>query len=174
VATAPAGLTLEHHRDLEGREKRPWSRRILLAAVALFCLAGVLNGFGQARYVETVQGNGAELEVEAPARVRGGIYYEVRIEIRAERELRDAIVVLGSGWFEGITVNTVEPGPIGEASRNGDVSFDLGHVPAGQKHVLWLQNQVNPTTVARREVTVELYDGEALLAELEKTLTVLP
>jgi hypothetical protein len=174
VAAAPAGLTLEEHRDLAGREKQPWSRRMLLTAVALFCVAGLLNGFGQARYVETVTGNGAVLEVEAPPRVRGGIYYEMRIEIRAERQLRDAVVVLASGWFEGITVNTIAPGPIGEASRNGDVSFELGHVPAGQKHVLWLQCQVNPTTVSRRDVTVELYDGEALVAELEKTLTVLP
>ena len=118
---APAGLTLEQHRDLEGRERQPWSRRILLALVALFCAAALLNGFGQARYVDTVAGNGAELEVEAPPRVRGGIYYEMRFEVRAERELRDAILVLGSGWFEGITVNTVVPGPIGEASRNGDV-----------------------------------------------------
>ena len=174
MATAPAGLTLEHHRDLTGRERNPWSRRILLAAVALFCLGGVLNGFGQARYVETVQGNGAVLEVEAPPRVRRGLYKGVRIAIRAARGVRDAIVVLGSGWFEGITVNTIEPGPIGEASRNGDVSFDLGHIPAGERHVLWLQNQVNPTTVSRRDVTVELYDGDELLAELEKTLTVLP
>ena len=64
--------------------------------------------------------------------------------------------------------------PIGEASRNGDVSFDLGHVPAGQRHDLWLQSQVNPTTVSHRDVSVELFDGEEPIARLDKTLTVFP
>jgi hypothetical protein len=174
VAAAPAGLTLEHHRDFAGRERRPWSRRILLTALALFIGGALLNAFGQLPDVTTVRGEGAVLEIEAPPRVRGGIYYELRFEIRAERELRDAVLVLGHGWFEGITVNTIVPGPLGEASRDGVVSFRLGRVPAGDRHVLWLQAQVNPTTVSRREVGVELYDGESLVARHERTLTVLP
>jgi hypothetical protein len=174
VTDAPAGLARERHRDLSGRERRPWSRRLLLSALALFCGAALLNAYGQAADVDTVRGDGVELEIKAPARVRGGIYFEMRFEIRAEREVRNALLVLGSGWFEGITVNTVEPGPLGEASRDGDVSFRLGRVPAGDRHILWLEAQVNPTTVARRDVTVELYDGENLLADHERTLTVLP
>jgi hypothetical protein len=98
----------------------------------------------------------------------------MRFEVRAERELRNARLVLDNGWFEGVTMNTVAPGPVGEASRDGDVSYELGHVPAGQRHVLWLQAQVNPTTVSRRDVFVELYDGDRLLARHERTLTVLP
>jgi hypothetical protein len=174
VAAAPAGLTLKEHRDLAGRERRPWSRRLLLALLALFCGVALLNAFGQEPDVDTVAGNGAELEIKAPPRVRGGIYYEMRFEIRAERQLREAVLVLGSGWFEGITVNTVLPGPLGEASRDGDVAYTLGRVPAGDRYVLWLQAQVNPTTVSRRDVTVELYDGESLVARHERTLTVLP
>ncbi len=174
MAAAPAGLTFSRHRDLEGRTRSPWSRRILLAALALFCGAALLNGFGQKPDVDTVRGNGAELVIQAPPRVRGGIYYEMRFEIRAERQLRDAVLVLGNGWFEGITVNTILPGPLGEASSDGDVSFELGRVPAGDRHVLWLQAQVNPTTVSRRDVTVELFDGGALVARHERTLTVLP
>jgi hypothetical protein len=174
VAAAPAGLTLKRHRDLTGRERRPWSRRLFLTALVLFCGLALLNVYGQHADVDTVAGEGAELEIKAPPRVRGGIYYEMRFEIRAERELREAVLVLGNGWFEGITVNTILPGPIGEASRDGDVSFTLGRVPAGDKYVLWLQGQVNPTTVSRREATVELYDGESLVASHERTLTVLP
>jgi hypothetical protein len=174
VAAAPAGLTLKEHRDLAGRERRPWKRRLFLAALTLFCGAALLNAFGQVAETNVVRGDGAELKVEAPPRVRGGIYYEMRFEIRAQRELRDAVLVLGRGWFEGITVNTILPGPLGEASRDGDVSFRLGRVPAGDRHVLWLQAQVNPTTVSRRDVTVELYDGGPLIARHARTLTVLP
>jgi hypothetical protein len=146
----------------------------LLTALALLCGAALLNAYGQAADVDTVGGRGAELEIKAPPHVRGGIYYEMRFEVRAQRELREAVLVLGSGWFEGITVNTVLPGPLGEASRDGDVSFELGRVPAGDRYVLWLQAQVNPTTVSRREVTAELYDGEALVVRHDRTLTVLP
>jgi hypothetical protein len=174
VAAAPAGLTLKRHRDLAGRERRPWSRRIAVAALTLICAAALLNAYGQAADVDTVSGGGATLEIKAPKRVRGGIFYEMRFEIRAERELREARLVLGSGWFEGITINTVEPGPLGEASRDGDVSFELGRVPAGDRHVLWLQGQVNPTTVSRRDVTVELLDGETSLLTHERPMTVLP
>ena len=174
MTAAPAGLTVEQHRDLQGAERRPWSRRIALGALGLFCAAALLNAYGQAPDVDTVRGEGAELDIKAPQRVRGGIYYEMRFEIRAARELRDARLVLGSGWFEGITINTVVPGPLGEASRDGDVAFQLGHVPAGDRYVLWLQGQVNPTTISRRDVTVELFDGEARLARHERTFTVLP
>jgi hypothetical protein len=174
VAHTPAGLTLEQHRDLEGSERRPWSRRLALTALALFCMAALLNAYGQAPDVDTVRGSGVELEIKAPERVRGGIYFEIRFEIRAERELEEARLVLGSGWFEGITVNTVEPAPLGEASRNGDVAFQLGRVPPGERYVLWLQAQVNPTTVGRRDVTVELFDGESRIAAHERRFTVLP
>lgn len=174
MADAPAGLTLAQHRDLEGSERRPWSRRIALAALVLFCVAALFNAYGQAADVDTVAGDGVELEIKAPQRVRGGIYFEMRFEVRAERELREARIVLGSGWFEGITINTVEPSPVGEASRDGDVAFQLGRIPAGDRYVLWLQGQVNPTTVSRREVTVELFDDERRLLSHERKLTVLP
>ena len=38
--------------------------------------------------------------------------------------------------------------------------LDLGHVPAGQRHILFMQFQVNPTNVGRRPQSVRLYDGE--------------
>jgi hypothetical protein len=174
VAAAPAGLTLKENRDLEGRERRPWSRRVLLTLLTAFCAAALLNAYGQAADVDLVRAEVADLEIKAPPRVRGGLYYEMRFEVRARREVRDAVLVLGSGWFEGITINTVEPGPLGEASRDGDVSFQLGRVPAGDRYVLWLQAQVNPTTLSRRAATVELYDGETLVGRHERTLTVLP
>ena len=174
AGSAPEGLTEEVHRDLRGRERRPWGRRIALTALAVVLVAALFNAYGQAADVDTIAGSGVELELKAPKRVRGGIYYELRLEVRAEREVREAVVVLGSGWFEGITVNTILPGPLGEASRNGDVSFELGRVPAGDRYVLWLQCQVNPTTVGRRDVTVELLDGEQVLATHRRTLTVLP
>ena len=67
--------------------------------------------------------------------------------------------MLDPGWVEGITLNTVVPSPVGEANRDGKIAFDLGHVPAGTEHVLFLHFQVNPTEVGRRPQDVQLLDG---------------
>jgi hypothetical protein len=73
-----------------------------------------------------------------------------------------------------MTINTIEPSPVGEASRDGKLVLDLGHVPAGQKYLLFVQFQVNPTNVGRRGQDVRLYDGETLVATIHRTVTVFP
>ena len=44
---------------------------------------------------------------------------------------------------------------MGEASRDGKIALDLGHVPAGAEHVFFLHFQVNPTEVGRRAQDVD-------------------
>src|SRR5206468_1072447 len=116
----------------------------------------------------------ATLAVYAPARARSGLYYEARFHIFAKQEIKQAVLVLGSGWIEGITLNTIEPGPVGEASDNGRLSLTLGHIPARQTFLLFVQSQVNPTTVGRRSQDVWLYDGKTLVAHLDRRLTIFP
>src|SRR5437773_1287786 len=89
----------------------------------------------------------ADLHVFAPTALRGGLYYEGRFTIDAQREIEKAVLVLDGGWTEQTQINTIEPAPIGESSRDGRLALDLGHVPAGQKLVAWMQFQVNPTNV---------------------------
>jgi len=174
VASAPDQLTLKRHRDLVGRERRPVIRRVILAALGLLCLLGLLNAFGQQPQTETTAADGVELEVYSPERVRSGLFFMSRFTIRAEREIEAATLVLDPGWVEGITLNTVVPSPVGEASRDGRIAFDLGHVRAGTKYVLFLHFQVNPTEVGRRPQNVELLDGETPLLELDRTVTIYP
>jgi hypothetical protein len=82
--------------------------------------------------------------------------------------------VLDHGWIEGQTLNTLAPSPVGEASRNGDLSFEIGHVPAGQKYILSLQFQGNPTTVGTRSQNVELDDGPTRLLSIHRSATFFP
>jgi hypothetical protein len=82
--------------------------------------------------------------------------------------------VLDPGWAEGITINTVEPSPLGAASRDGNLVYELGRVPAGRKHVFFLHLQVNPTNVGHRPQDVQLFDGDELLATVNRTITVFP
>ncbi|HZM18809.1 MAG TPA: hypothetical protein VFB87_05305 [Gaiellaceae bacterium] len=173
MADIPDQLVLKVARDREGR-RDVTARRIALAALLVVLALGLLNVFGQRPATTAADADAATLEVYAPERVRGGLFYEARFTIEAREEVEEATLVLDSGWAEGITINTVAPGPIGEASRDGRLAFELGRIPAGQKHVLFLQLQVNPTNVGHRAQDVELYDGDELLATIDRTITVWP
>lgn len=64
---------------------------------------------------------------------------------------------------------------LGEASRDGRISLQLGHIPAGQTYLLWMQFQVNPTNLAwRRPQNVELADGNTRVLSIRRTITIFP
>jgi hypothetical protein len=171
----PHLLTLAHHRDLQGRERRPVVRWILLTVLTFVLLLGLLNVFGQRPDTHVADGVAAELKVYSPTKLRSGLFYESRFTVRAHQEIENATLVLDPGWLEGMTLNTLEPGPIGEANRNGRIALELGHIPAGGLHRFFLHFQVNPTNVAfGRAQDVELHDGERLLLRLDRTVTVFP
>ena len=170
----PDQLTLRRHRDLQGRERRPFARWILLTLVGLLLLAGLLNGFGQRPHTTTEAGRAASLEVYSPARLRSGLYFMSRFTIEAREELENATLVLDPGWLEGMTLNTLEPSPVGEANRDGRLALELGRVPAGTTHTFFLHFQVNPTTVGRRSQDVDLEDGDRRLIHVDRTITVWP
>jgi hypothetical protein len=174
VATVPDALTLKHHRDLAGRERRPWTRRVLIALLALLLVLGLLNAFGQRPHTSYAESSVASLKVYSPARLRSGLYYESRFTIEAREEIEKATLVLEPGWLEGMTLNTLEPAPIGEASRDGKIALELGHIPKGQTHLFFLHFQVNPTNIGRRSQDVELHDGEKRLLAIHRTATVWP
>jgi hypothetical protein len=173
VADLPDHLTLAKNRDRSERVEL-LVRRVFFGLLALLCLLALLNVFGQRPKTTTVDSPVAKLEVFAPTALRGGIYYEGRFTIDAHEEIEHATLVLDSGWTEQLQINTIEPSPVGESSRDGRLTLDFGHVAAGRKLVVHLQYQVNPTNVGRRSQDVELHDGETLLAEADRTLTVFP
>ena len=107
------------------------------------------------------------MKVYAAARVRGGLLYQARFRVTAHQELKKAILMLSPGWLEGMTVNAIEPSPTNEASTNGRLSLELGHIPAGRSFLLYMSFQVNPTNVGRRRQTVWLYDGDKKLGRRE-------
>jgi len=173
VADTPQFLTLKKNRDRTERLEL-FLRRAFFTVVFLIILAGLLNLFGQRPKNTFAASSAADLHVFAPTALRGGLYYEGRITIDAKQEIKKATVVLDSGWTEQMQINTIEPSPVGESSRDGKLALELGHIPAGQKHVLWMQFQVNPTNVGRRSQDVALYDDTTLLAQVDRTVTIFP
>jgi hypothetical protein len=174
VADIPDRIVLKRHRDLEGRSRRIWWRHGIVALLAVFLVLGLLNVFGQAQTIVNTGTGAASLQLSAPSNLRGGLLYTVRFTISAKSDVKNAVLLLSSGWAEGKQINTIEPTPLGQASRNGDLLFTLGHIPAGQKYVLYMGFQVNPTHVGNESEDVTLYDGGRRLAHIERTVAVYP
>jgi hypothetical protein len=157
-----------------GKKHEAWIRRSLLLLVGLVPLLALLNVFGQRPHVETARAAAADLELYSTPHVRGGLLFEARFTVYANRDLKRATLELDRGWMEGFTINTIEPSPIGEGSHDGRLVLELGHIPAGQKYSLYMQIQVNPTNVGRRSQGVRLYDGQTLIATIHRRVTIFP
>jgi hypothetical protein len=173
VADLPEHLDLGRHRDASW-----WSeliaRWIVLALLTAVSLAALLNVFGQDPDTSLASDDAAGLEVYAPEAVRGGLFFEGRFTVIAKDALEDVVLVLAPGWPENMHINTIEPAPTEETGRDGRLTFHFGPLGAGERLVVYMQFQVNPTNVGRRSADVELYDGQTLIATVERTITVFP
>ena len=173
MASTPDYLTLKHHRDDDKIVERS-VRWVLVAVIALIDVAGLLNVFGQHPTTTDAVARAARLSVYAPDRLRGGLLYEGRISVQANETLDDAVIVLDNGWAEQTNINTIEPSPVDESGRDGRLSLGYGQLEAGEKLVVYLQFQVNPTNVGHRSQRVELRNGPDLIAAADRSVTVFP
>jgi hypothetical protein len=174
VAGAPDTIKVTQHRDLRGRLWQIWVRRVLMSLVALIPIVALFNLFGQRPVTSNAAAPAASLKVYGPTHLRGGLLYMTRFQITARTDVKKAILILSPGWAEGITINTIEPSPIGEGSSNGRLTFQLGHIPAGGSYLLFMEFQVNPTNVGHRAQDVTLADGSTALLTIHRNVTVFP
>ena len=174
MATAPQELTLKTHRDRKNWWQSVWIRRVLLLVPTVLIVAGLANLFGQRPTDSVATAAAAKLTVVAPTHGRSGLIYAARFRIDARRELKKATLVLDAGWADGYTVNGQTPQPLTEGSSNGELTVDLGHVPAGKQVTFWLSLQINPTTIGRHRQNVSLYDGNTLIAVVHRSIEIFP
>lgn len=174
MSQIPDTIILRRDRDLEPRGNDIWVRRSLFGLLCVVPILALANLFGQRPQTSAGTAGAARLSVSSPARVRGGLLYQARFRITAKKRLDQAALVLDRGWLEGLTVNTIEPSPVSQSSRNGKLGLDLGPISQGQSYELFVAFQVNPTTVGRRNQTVTLYDGNKALITLHRTFTIFP
>jgi hypothetical protein len=151
-----------------------WARRAVLTLLGLLVLAALANRIGQRPADHVVRTPAATMRLTAPKRVRGGLFFQSRVDIRAGQAIDHPRLVLDRGWVEGMQVNSIEPAPVGEASRNGRVVLSYDALQAGDVLVVWLQFEVNPTNVGRRPYGIALNDAEQPVARLDRNITVLP
>jgi hypothetical protein len=175
VTDVPDRLTLKRHRDLHGISSVPWGRRVVLFVLLVFLLLGLANVFGQRPSNDVASAPAARLKLYAPSHLRGGLLFSARFHVYANEDLKNAILILDPGWLEGMAVNTIEPSPVGEASSDGRLTLQLGHVPKGSSHILFMQFQVNPTNLAwHRRADVELTDGSTPVLRIHHRFTIYP
>jgi hypothetical protein len=174
VTYVPVELDLSRHRDLAGRTWHPWVSRALLAAVLAVLVAALFNVFGQRPTTSRAAGSAAILSVYSPSRVRGGLLYTARFHVTARKRLKSAALVLDPGWVEGMQVNSINPQPVGEASENGKIYLELGHIPVGQSAIYFIEFQVDPTNVGHRSQDVRLDDAGRTLLTIHRTITIYP
>jgi hypothetical protein len=167
-------IRTDTYRDLAGRGAHPWARRVLLTLLAAIPVLALIGVFGQ-RVVRThVSAPAANLSISAPTRVRGGLLFQSKITVLARRKLSQPKLVLGPGFLDGLTVNTIEPNASQELSRDGSLVLEYGAVPAGQRLTVWVEYQVNPTTVGKQRQRLELDDGINPIATITRDLTSFP
>ncbi len=113
----PEGIVLERHRDLGGRTRAPWVRRLLLGVIAAFPVLALLGVFGQKPSTSAAASPAARLSVTAPTRLRSGLIFQVKVTVQANREIKQPQLVFDEGWWESMSVNSIEPEPTESSSQ---------------------------------------------------------
>jgi hypothetical protein len=170
----PDGLTLKRNRDLQGRGGHVWYRRALLCLIAVLPVLALLNVFGQSPTTTSAHALAAELAVTAPARLRSGLIFQVRIQVTAHQNLAKPQLVFDRGWWNSMSENSVEPNPSSQTNLDGQIVFSYPRLTAGHTLTEWLYFQVNPTNVGERPEDITLDNGSTTIARVHRSLTIFP
>jgi hypothetical protein len=150
------------------------ARRVMMTLFAAIALVALSGAFGQRATSSTATGSTATLQLAAPATVRGGLFFQARIDVTATRAIGQPRLELDDGWLEGLQVNSIEPAAESESSRDGRLVLSYGALKPGERLRVYVQFEVNPTNVGRHSFGLELDDGQARIARIDRDLTVLP
>jgi hypothetical protein len=170
----PDGLTLKRNRDLQGRGGHVWYRRALLSLIAVLPVLALLNVFGQRPTTTSAHALAADLAVTAPARLRSGLIFQVRVQVTAHQDLAKPQLIFDRGWWNSMSENSMEPNPSSQTNLDGRVVFSYPKLAAGHTLIEWLYFQVNPTNVGERREDVELDDGSTMITRVHRSLTIFP
>ena len=168
------GLRRDRHVELRGRATEPWWRRAVIAVFAVIVVAALAGVCGQQDETARAQSAAATLTVRAPEHIRGGLFFQGRLDIVARERIGTPRLVLGPGWTEELQLNTLEPAPASETSSAGQLELEYDPLQAGDHLTVWMQFEANPTGVGSRDRGVTLLDGDRALVHVPCKLTSCP
>ncbi|MGN6474516.1 MAG: hypothetical protein ACTHK4_12840 [Mycobacteriales bacterium] len=174
---ADAVTSIESSRPaiVRGDRVGVWIRRAAMCLLTAVVVIALCNVVGQRASTAHASTSFAELDVRAPTAVRAGLLFQAKISVTARTALSNAELELGSGWIDGLTMNTAEPSASNETSGPaGSLVFDIGTLQAGQTYVEYLEYQVNPTSISRRDQVVTVLSNKTPAVSLHRTMTVVP
>jgi hypothetical protein len=152
-----------------------WVRRGGLVVLTAIVVIALFNVVGQRATNATADSSVASITVHAPVAVRPGLLFQAKISVTAHEAVPAAQLVLSHGWFDGLTLNTMEPAAVSETSAmGGSVVVTIGPLRAGQTFVQYLEYQVNPTSFSRRGQVVTLRSNGVALVSLRRHMTIVP
>jgi hypothetical protein len=170
-----AELELRRHRDLVGRQHEHWGGRAVTAVLVVFVVLALANQFGQQPSTSRASGRSAQMTVSTPSRVRGGLIFQTRIDVTAAQRIAQPALILSGGWFDGMTLNSVQPPPASQSPVGSGLSLIYPRLPAGRTMTVWLEWSVNPTNLAwDRTEQIELTDHATPLLSIRRSVTVFP
>ena len=143
----------------------------VFAAISLLALWGFI---GQRASESVARAGDVTMIVSGPSTVRGGLYYQVTVDITTRTAIENPRLVLDEGWWEGMQVNSIEPAPESETPRDGRVVLTYGALAPDDRLKIWFQFQVDPTSTGGRSHAIELDDEARPLVRVDREITVLP
>jgi len=174
AAPPPADLDVARHRDLSGRNVEPWFRRAAMLGFAAIAIAALLGVFGQEATTSRASSPEATLEVRSPDTVRGGLIFQARFDIHAITKLDQPTLELERGWFDSMSVNSIEPNPSSESSVDDRVQLQFEPLDAGHTRSVWIYFQANPTNYGRQRQRTAVSDGNRELMRLDRSILIYP
>ena len=151
-----------------------WTRRVVMCLLAVLPVIALVGLIGQRQSTSALSAPAATFRLTAPKTVRGGIFYQARVQVIARQDLKFPSLVLDDGWVEGMQVNSITPQPPNENPLNGKVQLGYGELPADHQLHVWFEFEVNPTTVGRHSFGITLLNGNQPVARIQRTIRVLP
>ena len=150
----------------------PWYPLVILGVILAVALTGVLGG-GDNR-VSRARGEAGTLTVEAPDRLRNGVFFEMRFTGEAHRALARPTLAIEASYWRELSINTMVPAPAGESYEDGFFLFQYDPLEAGKRISLKVDGQVNPAMFGGTRGAIEWRDGDDVLAATPVRLIVLP
>ena len=149
-----------------------WFMLVALGAILLAALLGVFGGLKNPTV--TASGTAATLRVNAPAVLRSGEFFEMRLGLAARRPIAKPVIAVAEPYWRDITINTMTPAPAGESFEDGFFVFEFDPLDAGKSIELKVDGQINPSLFGGTAGAVEARDGERTLARAAMELRVFP